>query len=328
MIDIAKCLLPKKESDWYSFLRDYFCDKDVLISRDGEKIKLEIEWSSDALRYIDPNLSIGLDWWGGGVSYSSMWAASRRNGKVHTMLYDTWTLHGWSKWLETFQGSVNDVVILHVDDHRDLSTPRLVILDNIQVDAITKKPVSIRDPSSIAEAISSGAIGIGSFLTPFVREFPQITVRHLCQPPKNTADVFARLVPTTQSDVLLHPNAVRPGIKVDTEKCIFTESFGYFSTNNLDTWSQGLEGRPVLLHIDMDYFNNRYDGDSDWKTFEEHLDPNLSSILVQIDVLTDVLASSKADIQDVAIAYSPGFFPAEFWAECDVRLRSGIAKIA
>ena len=49
---------------------------------------------------------------------------------------------------------------------------------------------------------------------------------------------------------------------------------------------------------------------------------------MQIDELTDVLASSKADIQDVAIAYSPGFFPAEFWAECDVRLRSGIAKIA
>lgn len=327
MINIDKNLLPIDESDWHNFLQDYFCDKDVLISTGSSTVKIDIEWSSDAARYIDPNLYIGLDWWGGGVSYNSMWAASRRNGIVHTMLYDTWTLYGWSNWLKTFGGDINDVIILHVDDHRDLSTPRLVILDNIQVDAITKKPVSVRNPDSIAEAIGSGAIGIGSFLTPFIREFPKISIRHLCQPPKNTNDIFGRIVPTTFFDNLLFPNAVRPGVKIDTEASILKKEVSYFSTNNLNTWAQGLEGRPVLLHIDMDYFNNRYDGDSDWKIFDGRLNPNLSSILVQIDNLIDVLANAKIDIQDVAIAYSPGFFPAEFWAECDARLRSGIAKI-
>ncbi len=29
-------------------------------------------------------------------------------------------------------------------------------------------------------------------------------------------------------------------------------------------WSNDLGPGPILVHIDMDYFNNRYDGDSDW----------------------------------------------------------------
>ena len=50
-------------------------------------------------------------------------------------------------------------------------------------------------------------------------------------------------------------------------------------------------------------------------------------MLVKVDELINALAESKAIIEDVSIAYSPGFFPAEFWQPVDRHLRAGLMKI-
>ena len=50
-------------------------------------------------------------------------------------------------------------------------------------------------------------------------------------------------------------------------------------------------------------------------------------MLLRVDELVEALAASKANIEDVSIAYSPGFFPAEFWQPVDRRLRAGLARI-
>jgi len=48
---------------------------------------------------------------------------------------------------------------------------------------------------------------------------------------------------------------------------------------------------------------------------------------MKVDELVKALESSKAVIEDVAIAYSPGFFPSEYWEPVDLRLRAGLARI-
>ena len=45
------------------------------------------------------------------------------------------------------------------------------------------------------------------------------------------------------------------------------------------SWADDPSGDPILLHIDMDYFNNRYDGDSEWQLREPRLDPELPQML-------------------------------------------------
>jgi hypothetical protein len=101
----------------------------------------------------------------------------------------------------------------------------------------------------------------------------------------------------------------------------------YFVTSDAALWASGIEGEVALVHIDMDYFNNRYDGDSAWPENTSRLDPQLPQIIAKIDELVDAIASSRAQIEDVTIAFSPGFFPAEYWDATNRRLRAALEKI-
>lgn len=322
---VARDRLPQDRAEWHGFLRDYFCDKDALATEHGGDVSLSLQWPANADRHVDPRLDEGLRWWGRGVTLGSMWSARWRDGRVLTALYDTWTLLSWSEWLtRVAPETAAAVVILHVDDHRDLGSPRLLVQEDALVDAITADEVRLADPGSVQRAIESGAIGMGSFMTPFLREFPSAHVRHLCQPPKMRADVERRLLVGRTRDTLLHPDAERPSVEL--EPCAAAQGV-YFGTNDVGAWSTDIQGRPALVHIDMDYFNNRYDGDSAWQLHASCLDPDLPTILSKVDELIDALATSKAVIEDVVVAYSPGFFPAEYWQPVDRHLRAGLARI-
>ena len=100
-------------------------------------------------------------------------------------------------------------------------------------------------------------------------------------------------------------------------------------TLDLDTWLRGLGDGPILLHIDMDYFNNRYDGDSDWRQRLDVLDPPLEVVLSKIDELGKILTNSeiRGNIEDVVVSYSPGFFPAEYWSAADAQLRPYLERL-
>ncbi|QQD71576.1 hypothetical protein [Acidithiobacillus ferrivorans] len=317
--------LPQDPASWHGFLRDYFCDKDAVAIESVGDVHLHLSWPDEAERHVDPALQVGLRWWGRGVSLGSMWSAWRRDGRIMTSLYDTWTLLSWCEWLARVPSSTSEqVVILHVDDHRDLGSPRLHLVNGALVDAITKEEVRLTDPLTVRQAIESGAIGMGSFMTPFLWQCPQATVRHLCQPPKMQADVRQMLSLTIAPDTLLDPDAERLAIDL-VEGATDTES--YLGTSDTAMWSRNIEGRPALVHIDMDYFNNRYDGDSAWLMRAPRFDPNLPTMLSKVDDLINALAASKVIIEDVSIAYSPGFFPAEFWQPVDRHLRTGLARI-
>ena len=177
----------------------------------------------------------------------------------------------------------------------------------------------------MAAAIESGAIGMGSFMTPFLLDVPQAEVRHLCQPPKGkrTEDYLFR--PTDVPDTLLAPGTLRPGIElVPAEPG--TGPGRWRTTPSVDDWLADIDGGPILLHVDMDYFCNRYDGDSDWGDRELRLDPPPEMIDHKIDEVVGALDAKglAGRIEDVVIAFSPGFFPAEHWGRADERLTQGL----
>lgn len=326
-MQVARRLLPADSTQWHGFLRDYFCDKDAIATASGDIVDLQLAWPFCAERHVDPALDVGLAWWGRGVTLGSMWSSRWRDGRILTSLFDTWTLLSWSEWLTRAGPDLaENVIILHVDDHRDLGSPRLIVRETAMIDAITGAAVSLSDPVSVQRAIESGAIGMGSFMTPFIREMPHVPVRHLCQPPKIRGEVTTQLVVAHVADTLLRPGENRLTIELSRPASENTEA-GYLATDNAQTWSRGIVGLPALVHIDMDYFNNRYDGDSEWQHRATRLDPDLATMLKKVDELVDALATSRARIEDVTIAYSPGFFPSEYWAPIDRRLRTGLAKI-
>lgn len=326
-IDLPQDRLPDDARARHTALRDYFCDKDAEVVRTAAGWRLDLGWPGGVDRHVDRELEVAFDWWGGGVVRETMAHARRRDGRFLHTLYDTWTLHSWSQWAAngvTSQG--NRVVVLHVDDHFDLAPPRLIADTSGLRDAISGAKFDFLQPASVQAAILSGALGMGSFMTPFLHFAPEAEVRHLRQPPKTRRTVDYAFRRTTVQDTLLHPNAPRPAIQlIETEGASGPGS--YRLAVDVGDWLNEIGEGPILLHIDMDYFNNRYDGDSDWAERPERLDPSLSAILRRIDELTDALRTAKVlnRLEDIVIAFSPGFFPAEFWAVADARLRAGLA---
>ncbi|MFC7455162.1 hypothetical protein [Insolitispirillum peregrinum] len=245
-------------------------------------------------------------------------------------LYDTWTLHSWSEWLSRRDpASVTTVTVLHVDDHRDLGSPRLFIKGTGWQDPLTNQPVDLYRSATVVHAIESGSLGMGSFFTPFLHAVPTAQVRHLCQPPKAQATQDFRIIPCQEADQLLAPDSLRPAIRLAPTANGTTGSGHYRLTSDVGAWLEEIRPGPILLHIDMDYFNNRYDGDSDWQRRTWILDSSLEEILGKIDELTRALANSGvgSQLEDIVIAYSPGFFPAEYWQTASERLLPALARI-
>jgi hypothetical protein len=86
---------------------------------------------------------------------------------------------------------------------------------------------------------------------------------------------------------------------------------------------------PTLLHIDLDYFNNRFNGDSDWELHSSRHDPTSHEIMSAIDLVFNTLAVRGIfdRIVDITVALSPGFFPAEFWSLAIERIYYHLDKL-
>lgn len=326
LLTVARGLLPDAPASRRAALREYFCDKDAEASASPAGWQLTLTWPTDFARHVDPRLEVGLAWWGGGASLGNMALQRRRSGRLLRALHDSWTLNSWSEWaLRHGAGWSDKVTVLHVDDHRDLGSPRLFLQGRTWVDAITGNSFDFGQPDSVAACIESGALGIGSFMTPFLHAAPQAQVRHLCQAPKATGRREFVIDRTTETDTLLELGATRQAMELTPRQGASGPGI-YVVTPSVMEWLDDVGAGPLLLHVDMDYFNNRYDGDSDWAERTETLDPSLGSVLDAIDRFTEALRASgvAGRLADVVVAFSPGFFPAEFWAPADAALCQGL----
>jgi hypothetical protein len=319
--------LPEDPDERATVLSEHFGDFKVAATRISEGWRLQLRRDLDADFYIDPQLAIGLKWWSFAYSRVAVrdipfvtWAKER----LRLSLNDTWTLLSWSFLLREFQATrclKSPLTLLHVDDHDDLMSPRLVWEVDHWSDGITRHVVDILKPQTVQRAIKSGSIGIGAFIPLLLHTCSAVNIRHLCASPVSAVGQQRRnrhLRPTFIPDRMLGPDSLRLDLESrvgNAENDDATPGHPYLVTNDLNNWLSGMWSGPVLLHIDMDYFNNRYDGKSDWEQLSSKHDPPLETVLHRIDEVFGALKHSTAvgNIVDMTVALSPGFCPAEFW---------------
>lgn len=75
--------------------------------------------------------------------------------------------------------------------------------------------------------------------------------------------------------------------------------------------------KPCLLHIDMDYFNNRYNASTSWMENKDRHDPPFDRQKILMDALFEGLKSilKLTEVCYVMIGISPSFYPVEYWRD-------------
>jgi hypothetical protein len=315
--------LPADPAQRDQLLTNYFADRVPHSTPDTSgDWTVTVDTAPAADFYIDPRLDEGLRWWG--CSVADIPFAHRRIRGAFLSLSDAWTLLSISQWLARQDEPPPHVTVIHIDDHDDLMCPRLGVHGGRFTDLITGKSMLTHNPTSVADAIESGAVGMGSFLAPLLHTMPSVDIRHLCD------TTYARtrtgrfwLVRTTEPDEMLAPGSQRPAIEiipVADASAAPDQTAGTYQVGDDETGLlAGIDDGPILLHIDLDFFNNRFNGDSDWANRQDRHDPTHDQVIRRVERLVAELTPLRHRIVDVEIGISPGFFPAELWAPvCDM----------
>lgn len=315
--------LPDSARERDEILQDYVAERVPDATRSGDAWELRLLPPPRADFYIDPLLHEGLSWWSdfaAPIGIRDIPFAVRRRPGVQVSLSDAWTIASWSRLLAATDDSSQraPLIVLHADDHNDLMSPRLVSRHGTLVDLITGKVVNLYRPTSVTAALNSGAIGMGSFIVPALAADRPIEIRHLRKPTGRTGKPGRYdLTLVDEPDTLLAPGELRPAVRItQPHRSRANDQMvgSYTLTERTHGWLDNIPSDAViLLHVDCDYFSNRYDGDSDWQTHSVIHDPSQAQIQRSLEEFCEFLQPVIGQVQDVTIAISPGFFPAEHW---------------
>lgn len=332
MIFLPRDVLPQDKAARSQLLHEYFVGQCVSSTLIDDVWSIDVRFPDFFDYYVDPYLAEGLAWWQSGLSVSEIPFAVKKDQGFQLSLNDSWTLFAWSQWLSSVYIEKNklpsEIVVLHVDDHDDLMSPRVWNEEFGWNDAITRKSLNLLEPESVSNAIRSGAIGVGSFIAPLLHSIQKVQIRHLCA---TNYSVLRQgcysLMPTLVSDQLLSPNSKRLAVELHAYQDLTSKKNSkstYRVTADVNEWLRDLPVNiPILLHIDMDYFNNRFNGDSDWELHTDRYDPSVEEVITLIDAMFSALYENGAidKICDIEVALSPAFFPAELWKPAVDRIR-------
>ncbi len=300
------------------WLENYFSDHLPTLTRGEDvtdlKIILELPHEKYGCWNFDPTLEKGLSWWGLEDPNFQIPLAYRLFQDGLLSLEDQWVPLSWSYWFSKHD-IPEEVILLHIDDHQDMMDPRLGQTAHGHLyDFITADRVDFRNPSTVKQAILSGALGKGSILTPLLF-ITRVHVRHLtARPIYSTPKALVKNL--IRDSLLTESRPSRLHLSIEDSPQIDEAQSNYYDTDNPKLWLADLPADvPVLLHVDMDYFNNRYDGNSGIRTY----DPPQEAQKVQMDSICDLLQSSQVSkrIVHTSFGVSPGFYPGELWPLTD-----------
>lgn len=340
LVKISKKQLPNDPEKLQEILEEYFVEhlptpENLGDSTDFLDIRLERPSSPYGCYEFDTKIRDGLEWWGSGTRIRDIPILYQIMPKGIFALEDQWSVLSWSKAFQRMKEMPEDLVVLHIDDHEDMMFARVGVRgDNQLFDLLTNNHISITDPDSIKSAILSGAIGKASILTLLAWQVPRIHIRHLSLRFRTQGEVPLyqdyKLCRSLEEDSVLYPGSYHIALQknfLNEQHPPITYESSYRITSNPNIWLQDLPNDiPIFLHIDMDFFNNRYDGDSSWQSHKRIHDPSLEGQKELSKEIFDALydANLKTRVKDVSICISPSFFPAEYWEAMAEKIKEGL----
>lgn len=242
---------------------------------------------------------------------------------------DSWTGHFLASVVRNLAPG-EDLVLLHLDDHRDLMATLLARAgDDGLVDPATGARFDAAEPDTWAAAIEHGAISIGSHLTPLFHHFASsgdgaaCHVRHLVKSQPEVAAV-RQVRPTWQSYPLI------PAVNfasVEIGHCVGSQIAvgSYAASEDARSCLNDLPAGRLVVHVDLDYFVNDFNGNPGTPPVDLSASDK-RDVLARMDAAFAALAAVDRPVARWIIATSPGFCAARHWRwlldELDRRRRS------
>lgn len=225
-------------------------------------------------------------------------------------LSENWIPYAWSIIAAPKLKTKHKFAIIHVDDHSDLMSPFIRYEAGLYYNMLNGNTIDFLNEKSISDAVMSGAITIGSMLTTIVYSVEAANIYHI----KHSAiDEIKGIKKTTFTDSFIEKGQKRISISFEENE---TTKNRYILTSKWSTIAKliGTEDE-CILHIDMDYFNNRYNGSTSWRTDGGSNDLSFEEQRKSMDILLSNVQhiNTFMPIKYILVGVSPSFYPAEYW---------------
>lgn len=294
-------------------LRRIFGARRYVVAADGEAVHLL--GPDTSYHALDPDLPAVLSRMG--LAGADAAACRRRSPAAFECFEDVWS----GPFIAEIMADAPEpepLCLIHVDDHRDMM-PAMMGPGRGKplVDLATGRAFDPWCAEDWAPAIASGAVGIGSFLTPFLHGRRRVHIRHLVNRPGDLPDGG------------IEADFARPALLPGTALACVRPSPAPFggSTYRTDTEAGALlEALPpgrIVVHIDLDYFVNDFNGNPG-QAARPRGAARAPGVTGRMDRLFAALAGRA--VAGWIVATSPGFCAARHWAALLAMVSEGIAQ--
>ena len=260
-----------------------------------------------AYHKVDPFLPEVLKRFGEGLTLDDV-APYRSSTPLFDLCFeDCWSGYFIAKRLE-MQTDRGDLLLIHLDDHADMMPTLLCRSAEALINPASGEAFDPASTSNWETAIRWGAVTIGNFITPLFYTGTSVHVRHI----NNTTESQERWhVSRDSCQYDLIPDKQFAAVKKHHSRN--GESIGtYWVGSNPEDVLNCIEHSWTLVHIDLDYFINDFNGESRGDSY-------LPSATLQVEAKQKMerffkaLTRLSSTVDRWLIATSPGFCASFHW---------------
>lgn len=228
-------------------------------------------------------------------------------------LYDLCFEDCWSGYFIADQlrryHSQEDLVLVHLDHHTDMMPTLLSRVESGLCDPVSGNRFNPMVQKDWESAICTGSITIGNYLTPIYYSGHKLHIRHINNYTTSTY---------RQYNVIWDSRCYRliPGMNfaaIRKKLSDWQRSVGsYLGGQSADEVLQEIPPGRMIVHIDLDYFINDFNGNIGGNCFRSHSEAR-DEASRKLERFFDALSKVTTDIDRWIIATSPGFCSARHW---------------
>jgi len=283
-----------------------------------------IEGPDTSYHAADPDLAEVLSEFDLTINLGSCFDYRSRRDKYDLCFEDCWSGYFISDELAK---NDKDLILIHLDDHEDMMPTFLTWTPDGVFNLATGRLFNPKRSHDWVEAIKSGCVSIGDFITPLYFAGCKVHVRHLNNLPEDSSQPSQIVrAPCSYPEVTNYQFASLQKVSTNIRNGDGT----YRAGDDPESLLKDLPEGKVILHIDLDYFINDFNGNIGTSAIASQCEMRRMA-KVKLSRFFTAIKPLQSRLQRCVIATSPGFCSVRHWnwllKELGAGLPAGLSKM-